>query len=58
MHLRLTGQLHMIEGGREPDNYVNPSAVSEMEKRALKQAFLVVSEIQAFITDFFHLNLG
>ncbi|MBW1740374.1 MAG: cyclic nucleotide-binding/CBS domain-containing protein [Deltaproteobacteria bacterium] len=58
MQLRLVHQLNMAENGKDPDNYINPSELTDIEKHTLKKAFLLIGEIQVFMGDYFHLNLG
>lgn len=43
---RLEHQALQIEAGNEPDNYVPPEQLSALERRHLKDAFEVVSEVQ------------
>ncbi len=49
--LRLHHQVEMIESGLEPDNFVNPSRLSNLEKKSLKEAFQVISRIQDVIRE-------
>lgn len=49
--LRLHHQVELIESGREPDNFVNPSKLSNLEKKSLKEAFQVISRIQDVIRE-------
>lgn len=58
MQLRLVNQLDMIEKGKAPENHVDPSGLTELEKISLKKAFLAIEEIRSFMSNFFHLNLG
>lgn len=58
MELRLFHQLKRIQDGQQPDNYLKPSELSEMERHTLKDAFLVIGEMQSFLKNRFHLNLG
>jgi CBS domain-containing protein len=53
MQLRLIHQLNQIENGVEPDNYINPSRLTELEKRMLKDAFSVIERLQAVLKTFF-----
>lgn len=57
MQLRLEHQLDMRENIEGPDNYINPSELTDIERHTLKKAFLLISEVQAFIGDYFHLKL-
>lgn len=58
MELRLRHQLNRIRDGAEPNNYIDPSELSEMERQTLKGSFLVIGEMQSFLKNVFHLNLG
>ena len=58
MQLRLVHQLNMMRQDKDPDNYINPSELTDIEKHSLKKAFSLVGEIQAFIENYFHLNIG
>ena len=49
MQLRLVHQLQMLEAGKTPDNYIDPAELSDLEKQTLKEAFAVISRIQAHI---------
>jgi len=58
MQVRLVHQMGMINRGAEPDNHMDPARLSDLEKRTLKEAFGVISRIQAYIRDEFRLNQG
>lgn len=58
MQLRLMHQQRMDEEGLEPDNFVDPSELSDMERHTLKDAFAVTSELKALLKEDFRLNLG
>jgi CBS domain-containing protein len=49
MQLRLENQLKLIEAGKEPDNYVDPDELSDVDKQTLKEAFAVIGRVQAFV---------
>jgi CBS domain-containing protein len=44
--LRLVHQVHQLEDGREPDNYVNPAVLSRLTRSHLKEAFRAIASIQ------------
>lgn len=46
MQLRLVHQLRMLEGGGQPDNYINPKDLSDLERQTLKEAFSVITRLQ------------
>lgn len=56
MQLRLIHQLHMLEEGEQPNNYINPADLSDLEKQTLKEAFEVVRRIQGNVKQQFHLQ--
>ncbi len=56
MHLRLVHQLNMIEEGKEPDNYIDPRDLSDLERKTTKEAFAVISRLQEYIRQDFHLT--
>jgi len=58
MQLRLVLQMDQINNGQEPNNQLDPGALSEMEKRTLKDAFGVIGRLQSLVRDAFRLNLG
>lgn len=49
MQLRLVHQLRMIQQEQEPDNFVNPANLSDLEKQTLKGAFGVISRMQTYM---------
>jgi CBS domain-containing protein len=44
--LRIHHQVGQIERGESPDNFINPSALSNLEKRILKESFQIISTVQ------------
>ena len=56
MELRLAHQDRQWEQGIEPDNYLDPEELSELERNNLKDALSVVGEIRSFLRDEFHLG--
>ncbi len=55
MQIRFVHQLQMMEEGKQPDNYINPSDLTDLEKQTLKEAFAVISRLQSIIKDMFPL---
>ncbi len=49
MQLRLVHQYTQMEAGQNPDNYIDPANLSEIEKQTLKEAFAVISRLQAYL---------
>ncbi|MBU4262780.1 MAG: cyclic nucleotide-binding domain-containing protein [Proteobacteria bacterium] len=56
MQLRLIHQLHLLEEGIQPHNYINPADLSDLEKKTLKEAFEVIRRIQSSLNQQFHLR--
>ncbi|MEW6348027.1 MAG: DUF294 nucleotidyltransferase-like domain-containing protein [Thermodesulfobacteriota bacterium] len=49
MQLRLVHQYTQMEQGENPDNYIDPAELSEIEKQTLKEAFAVISRLQTYL---------
>ncbi len=47
MQLRVIHQLSQIETGKEPDDYILPEHLSDLEKRMLKDGFSVIGRMQS-----------
>ena len=47
--IRLVHQLRMLESGLQPDNYIDPADLSEIEKQTLKEAFGVIGRMQGYV---------
>lgn len=47
MNLRIKHQLELIHMGKEPDNYINPKKVSEIERSILKKIFSKLTDLQS-----------
>ncbi len=58
MQLRLLHQQTLHEEGLEPDNYIDPEELSEMERRTLKETLQVIGDIKAHLKNEFNLNAG
>ena len=46
MSLRLRHQFQQIQEGIEPDNFINPDKLRNMEKVLLKEAFKLILSVQ------------
>lgn len=57
LHLRLVQQLEQVEAGHPPHNYIDPSTLTALEKRTLREAFGLVSALHEILRDTFHLRL-
>ncbi len=53
MQLRVIHQLSQIEDGREPDNYIHPEELTDLEKQMLKDAFSVIERLQNVLDNLF-----
>jgi CBS domain-containing protein len=51
--LRIHHQVEQIELGEAPDNFINPSKMSNLEKRILKESFQIISKVQDGIIDLY-----
>jgi CBS domain-containing protein len=56
MQLRLLHQQMLHEEGLEPDNYIDPEELSEMERHTLKETLAVISDIKAHLKNEFRLD--
>ena len=56
MQLRLVHQLHMLEQDKTPDNHINPSELSDIEKQTLKESFEVIRHLQSVLVQEFKLT--
>lgn len=55
--LRVHHQFMQIESGVKPDNFINPNTLSGLERRTLKEAFDLTSEIQGTIIERYKRNI-
>jgi CBS domain-containing protein len=46
-NMRLRHQAEQIRSGRKPDNFMPPSALSDLERNHLREAFIVVKTLQS-----------
>ncbi len=53
MQLRLIHQLNQIEEGQLPDNHIDPSRLSDLERRMLKDAFEVIDRLHSVLKTIF-----
>jgi CBS domain-containing protein len=45
--------VEQIESGKQPDNFINPSRLSNLEKRTLRESFQIISRVQEGIIDLY-----
>lgn len=53
MLLRIHNQFGQIEANRLPDNFINPSKLSNLEKRTIREAFGLISRLQDIIVEMY-----
>ena len=53
MQMRFIHQLEQIERGEEPDNYIDPGKLSDLEKQMLKDTFGVIERLQGVLKSIF-----
>jgi len=53
MQIRFVHQLHQLESGIQPDNYIDPGQLSDLEKQMLKDAFSVIERLQGVLKSIF-----
>jgi len=51
MLLRIHNQVEQIEAGREPDNFINPDGLSNLEKKSIKESFNLITKLQDIIIE-------
>lgn len=51
MLLRIHHQLSQIESGKQPDNFINPNRLSNLEKKTLKEVFGFIAKMQGLIVE-------
>ncbi|MEW6348026.1 MAG: putative nucleotidyltransferase substrate binding domain-containing protein [Thermodesulfobacteriota bacterium] len=53
VQLALVNQLKMVEAGMRPDSYIQPSTLTDRERRTLKDAFAVIDRMMAYVKQVF-----
>ncbi len=51
MLLRIHHQVEQMESGVNPDNFINPDKLSNLEKRTLREAFHLIAKLQTLILE-------
>lgn len=51
MLLRIRHQYEQMEKGKEPDNFINPGKLSNLERRKIREAFSLISKMQDIIIE-------
>ncbi|RJQ42996.1 MAG: cyclic nucleotide-binding/CBS domain-containing protein [Nitrospiraceae bacterium] len=55
--LRIHHQIKQIEASVEPDNFINPSNLSNLERRTLKESFQLIMKVQDAIADLYRAGM-
>ena len=53
MLLRIHHQVAQIQAGRQPDNFINPGTLSNLEKRTFRESFQIIAKVQESIADLY-----
>lgn len=53
MLLRVQHQYEQIKEGRQPDNFINPERLSNLEKKTIREAFHLISNLQGLIFEIY-----
>jgi CBS domain-containing protein len=53
MLLRINHQYAQITSGQEPDNYIDPAQLSNLDKKSVKEAFHLVTKMHRMITELY-----
>jgi CBS domain-containing protein len=56
MQLRLVHQLSLINQGKEPNNFIDPASLTDLEKQTLKECFSVIGRLHNYLKDEFRLR--
>ncbi len=56
LETRLKERLYKVQTGQKPDNYINPSRLSKLERDLLKDVFKIADKLKKFL--FAHFKLG
>lgn len=51
MLLRIQHQFEQIESGKEPNNFINPNSLSNLEKTMMKESFHFITRLQGIIIE-------
>ncbi len=51
MLLRIQHQFEQIEAGKEPNNFINPNSLSNLEKKMMKESFSLITRMQDIIIE-------
>ena len=53
MLLRVQHQYEQIKAGMQPDNFINPDRLSNLEKKTIREAFHLISKLQDLIFEIY-----
>ncbi len=51
MLLRIQNQFEQMESGKEPNNFINPNRLSNLEKKMMKESFNLITRLQDIIIE-------
>ena len=51
MFLRIHHQFEQMKAGKNPDNFINPNTLGNLEKKTLKEAFNLITKLQGAIIE-------
>ena len=51
MLMRIHHRFEQIQDGKEPDNFINPGGLGNLEKKTMKEAFHLIAKLQGLIID-------
>ena len=58
MTVLVHNQLSRVEEGLQPDSFINPEELSNLEKKSLKEAFMLIASLYETIEKFFDVRRG
>jgi CBS domain-containing protein len=53
MLLRIHHRFEQVQDGKEPDNFINPGGLGNLEKKTIKEGFHLIAKLQDLIIDRF-----
>lgn len=51
MLLRIQDQFELLGAGKEPNNFINPNNLSNLEKKTMKESFQLIAKIQGLLME-------
>jgi CBS domain-containing protein len=56
MTVLVHNQLERVESGRQPDSFINPEELSNLERKSLKESFMLITELYETLERNFHIG--